>query len=457
MQDCAHGGPQLHVATTGDDRNPGTQAAPWRTIQKAMDGATAGSTVHIAAGTYAERLSVNVSGTPDSCITFQPRGFSVPAGGCGGHTGVACGGDQVIVDLAPFGNPVTDGVPFLSIAGRSHVRIQGLTFQDFTTVGPMQYGVKISGVASNVEMLRNRLLRMRNIGAHDGNHALLTFWILHPATSVTIFGNELGEVVSSYGEALTAAADDVLIESNWIHDTDGIAIDLGTGVGSHATSGATVRGNLVEWAGRRRDGSWWYGAQPAAIYADGAIHSIVEGNTVRDSGYAFGVDAELGIGWPSHGIVIRNNLAHRDYAGIKVGTWYSDSNGAPVFDVLVINNTISRCDYGLVVRPYLESTVAWRNNIVVGALGAFVNTGGWAVGEVDHNLYFGGGVGPDAHAMTLDPQFVNAEAGDFRLGAGSPAIDAGDPTTTTAEAGLLDLAGNPRIAGGRVDLGALEY
>ena len=123
----------------------------------------------------------------------------------------------------------------------------------------------------------------------------------------------------------------------------------------------------------------------------------------------------------------------------------------------MINNTLSQCEYGLVVRPYVSSTVAWTNNIVSGATGAFVNTGGWAVGTVDHNLYFGGGVGPDAHPTTLDPQFVDAASGDFRLGAGSPAIDAGDPTTTTAEAGLLDLAGNPRIAGGRVDLGALEY
>jgi hypothetical protein len=143
VQECAHGGPQLHVATTGDDRNPGTKGAPWRTIQKAMNAATAGATVQVAAGTYAERLAVNVSGSPDGCITFQPLGFVVPAGGCGGYTRVACGGDQVVVDLSALGSPATDGVPFLSIDGRSHVRIQGLTFQDYTTVGPMQQGVKI--------------------------------------------------------------------------------------------------------------------------------------------------------------------------------------------------------------------------------------------------------------------------------------------------------------------------
>jgi hypothetical protein len=76
---------------------------------------------------------------------------------------------------------------------------------------------------------------------------------------------------------------------------------------------------------------------------------------------------------------------------------------------------------------------------------------------VDYNLYFGGGVGPDVHAITLDPLYVNPAEGDFRLGPGSPAIDAGDPTTSTDEAGGLDHAGAPRVSGGRIDLGAFEH
>ena len=86
----------------------------------------------------------------------------------------------------------------------------------------MQQGVKISGGASDVAIVRNRFLRLRTTGAHGANNALLTFWVLHPATKVTVYGNEIGEIVSGYGEALTSAADDVLIENNWVHDTDGI-------------------------------------------------------------------------------------------------------------------------------------------------------------------------------------------------------------------------------------------
>ncbi|RRB07353.1 putative Ig domain-containing protein [Larkinella rosea] len=46
---------------------------------------------------------------------------------------------------------------------------------------------------------------------------------------------------------------------------------------------------------------------------------------------------------------------------------------------------------------------------------------------------------------------------DLSLSACSKAINAGDPTSTTATVGASDLAGNPRIVGGRIDMGAYEY
>jgi hypothetical protein len=46
---------------------------------------------------------------------------------------------------------------------------------------------------------------------------------------------------------------------------------------------------------------------------------------------------------------------------------------------------------------------------------------------------------------------------DYRLRAGSPAIDAGSPASTTATSGTTDLAGNPRFfQNGRIDIGAFE-
>src|SRR3954470_6689682 len=62
----------FYVATNGNDSNPGTQAAPWRTIQHAADTARAGSTVNVRGGTYEELVSLNASGNAsDGFITFR--------------------------------------------------------------------------------------------------------------------------------------------------------------------------------------------------------------------------------------------------------------------------------------------------------------------------------------------------------------------------------------------------
>ena len=55
----------------------------------------------------------------------------------------------------------------------------------------------------------------------------------------------------------------------------------------------------------------------------------------------------------------------------------------------------------------------------------------------------------EGDVMACDPLFTST----FRLGAGSPCIDAGDSTMST---GTLDLARAPRIRGAAVDVGAYE-
>ncbi len=60
----------FYVATHGNDNDPGTFTQPWKTIQKACNAATPGSTVYIMQGTYYEKITVSVSGTPGNYITF---------------------------------------------------------------------------------------------------------------------------------------------------------------------------------------------------------------------------------------------------------------------------------------------------------------------------------------------------------------------------------------------------
>ena len=46
----------------GSDLNPGSQAKPWQTIQKAADMISVGDTVMVLSGTYPERVDVEGSG-----------------------------------------------------------------------------------------------------------------------------------------------------------------------------------------------------------------------------------------------------------------------------------------------------------------------------------------------------------------------------------------------------------
>ena len=60
----------LYVASTGSDSNAGTQAAPFRTILKASQVAAAGTTVHVAAGSYPGGFVTSASGTATARIHY---------------------------------------------------------------------------------------------------------------------------------------------------------------------------------------------------------------------------------------------------------------------------------------------------------------------------------------------------------------------------------------------------
>src|SRR5688500_6549603 len=60
-----------YVSPSGADANPGSLAAPFRTIQRAANAAQAGDVVTVRAGVYRETVRPPRSGTAAAPITFQ--------------------------------------------------------------------------------------------------------------------------------------------------------------------------------------------------------------------------------------------------------------------------------------------------------------------------------------------------------------------------------------------------
>ena len=58
------------VAPDGNDGNPGSSAAPWRTLQHAVDTAAPGDTIAVRAGTYAG-ARIERSGTAQAWLTLR--------------------------------------------------------------------------------------------------------------------------------------------------------------------------------------------------------------------------------------------------------------------------------------------------------------------------------------------------------------------------------------------------
>jgi len=386
------------VKNGGSDAANGlSQATAWATLVHAADRVAAGDTVRVLDGSY-RGFYLETSGTSSAPITFRAEGANA----------------RITQD-----NPVTpDGI---NLEGASWVVIDGFEVNDRTRAG-------IRAVLGSHVTVRNCRL------GYNGRWGILTGFV----DDFTAEDNEAHHSVIEHGIYVSNSADRPIVRNNVVYSN---------------------RGNGLHFNG------------DASLGGDGLIeNALVEGNVIFDNGTGGGSGINMDAGVNG---VIRNNLLYGNHAsGISL---YRIDGGAGATNNLVINNTIVQASDGRWAINISDGSTGntLRNNVLWSAhpfRGVItIDAASRAGFTSDRNSVMsrfsidgGGSVisfaawqaqGYDANSFVATPEqnFV-APGSDFHLLPTSPAVDAG----TSVNAPATDLDGEPRPAGGGVDLGAYE-
>jgi Right handed beta helix region len=477
----------LYVATTGDDSNPGTLAAPWRTIQHAADTARAGSTVYVRGGVYEEMVTVKASGNAnDGFITFQ----SYP-------------NETAVLDAAHFTPSGRSAV--LTIQNKSYVRIRGFEIRNLRTAEHhlVPLGISVIGAGSHIELLRNNVHHIeqtfdgRDAPGRGGNGFGIAVYgtdATTPLTDLIIEGNEVHHLKTGSSESLVVNGNvtNFRIIGNIVHDNNNIGIDV---IGFERTApdpavdqarDGTVSRNLVYNITSRGNPAYRDDESSDGIYVDGGTRILIEQNVIHNVDFGIELASEHKDRATSY-ITARNNLIyHCHTAGVSIGG-YAPERGHTQHSTLV-NNTLYENDTS--ATGSAEFQMQWNmadnvfeNNIVYAGARCLITLNRSQVDKnhppavIDHNLYYCASgakasnwagasatvtgfdkyveaTGNDRHSRFLDPHFVDTAANDFHLESNSPAIAAG--TLDGVPAGELDLEGSPRIRSGNIDIGCYQ-
>jgi hypothetical protein len=450
----------FYVSTRGSDANPGTDPAlAWRNIQKACDAATPGSTVTVLPGRYNEKLVMNVSGNEaEGFITFQAGGKVIISG------------------------KKKAGADILFINNRNYLRVVGFDIRDNLKVNNGS-GIRLTESSSHVEIRNNRISNIRGVSAMG-----ITVYGTEPTRGigdVVIDGNEVFRCQPAPSEAivLNGNVHDFVVSNNYVHDVNNIGIDLIGGEGRCPDPAVDFARNGVVAANRVTKARFNGGGRDAAgIYVDGARDLVVERNVSWRNDVGIEVNAIHPTVVASN-ITVRNNfVSGNNRSGISIGG--SDAFAGSVQNSRVVNNTLSGNDVkrtgGGEIRVQFASNNLISGNVVAGRKGSLLlNSEGIAVANTsNYNLFLSPGgpaaarfswngaaltgfdafraaSGLDANSLFADPQFFRPAGPDLHVRPTSPVLNAGDPAFAPAD-GETDFDGEPRLRGGRVDIGADE-
>lgn len=470
----------FYVALTGSDKNPGTLTLPWRTVQKACSAAVPGSVVQIRAGRYHEKVQVNVSGSAaGGWITIQnyPNEAVILDGAGLRATGEinSIGSDNILL-----------------IQDKAYIRISGLEIVNNTTVGTDGSGIRIYGGGDHLQITNCTIHHL--LGPDDMGITVYGTEAARPVSNLLLANNTIYDATPAHSETLTLNGNVSTFEvvGNVIHNVNNIGIDCigGERVCSDPTQDAArfghIHHNRVSYVHSSYDGA------AAALYVDGGHDIEIDHNSAAFSDEGIEIGAEHK-GITARNIAVHDNLVYRNTAvGIVFGGYSSNAPGGvqtgSVDHLQFRNNTCYQNDTanngnGELQVQYRATNITLENNVFVATLqDALIswdpsNTSVSGI-HSDYNLFqcpdgsasaqfvwqnriygsfaaYRTGSSQDIHSIFAEPGFRSAANYDFHLQLTSAAINAGDPAFIPPS-GSTDYYGNPRLLGGRIDIGADE-
>jgi len=161
------------------------------------------------------------------------------------------------------------------------------------------------------------------------------------------------------------------------------------------------------------------------------VNCLITDNEAND--WIWGKGGGLWLGSGNSEIV--NVTVSDNYASISGGGIYSSGNTS-IINSIVYNN------YNNQIGTYPNAELAISYSDIQDGEAGIGGSGTihWLEGNIDSI-----------------PRFVGGDPFSYELLSGSPCIDAGTPDTTGLNLPPTDLAGNPRIYNGRIDIGAYEW
>lgn len=180
-------------------------------------------------------------------------------------------------------------------------------------------------------------------------------------------------------------------------------------------------------------------------------NNIIKSNTINGVSNIWGAGICIRI---ASGIII-NNLINNNEANGNANSFgggiYLDPPN--ISEIILNNNTLANNSsntagggiYSISTSADLSNCILWNNSPdeIAGSFPVSYSNilGGWSTGEGN---------------IDEDPLFVDSGDYPYQLQDGSPCVNTGNPDTIGMNLPAFDLAGNPRIYGGRIEMGAYE-